>query len=69
MEGEKITSLSVLCIKLVQQYSSSFSRPDPRYNTENSIEFFSINEENAEPLLEDIDFTQIYYLCNKRGQK
>ena len=58
IEGEKFTSLLDICIKLVQQYSSSFSQPDPRYKIENSIEFFSINEESAEPILDDIDFTR-----------
>ena len=56
IEGEKFTSLLDICIKLVQQYSSSFSKPDPRYKIENSTEFFSINEESADPILDDIDF-------------
>ena len=58
MEGEKITSLSEICIKLVQQYSSSFSQPDPKYKIANSMEFFSMHDENTGPMLEDIDFTQ-----------
>merc|ERR1711909_145286 len=58
IEGEKFTSLSDICIKLVQQYSSSFSQPDPRYKIENPKEFFTMNEESAEPMLDDIDFTQ-----------
>ena len=58
IEGEKFTSLLDICIKLVQQYSSSFSQPDPRYKIENPMEFFSINEESAEPKLDDIDFTR-----------
>ena len=43
IEGEKFTSLSDICIKLVQQYSSSFSQPDPRYKIENPKEFFTMN--------------------------
>ena len=58
MEGEKITSLLEICIKLVQQYSSSFSQPDPDYKIENPTEFFSMNEESTGPILGDIDFTQ-----------
>ena len=58
MGGEKITSLLEICIKLAEQYSSSFSQPDPKYKIENPTEFFSMNEENAGPLLGDIDFTQ-----------
>ena len=58
IEGEKFTSLLDICVKLVQQYSSSFSKPDPRYKIENSEEFFSINEDSAEPILDDIDFTR-----------
>ena len=58
MEGKKITSLSEICIKLVQQYSSSFSQPDPKYKIANSMEFFSMQNENTGPLLANIDFTQ-----------
>ena len=58
IEGEKFTSLLDICIKLAQQYSSSFSQPDPRYKIENPIEFFPINEESAEPILDDINFTR-----------
>ena len=58
MGGEKITSLSEICIKLEEQYSSSFSQPDPKYKIENPREFFSMNDENAGPVLGDIDFTQ-----------
>ena len=58
IEGEKFTGLLDICIKLVQQYSSAFSQPDPRYKIENSTEFFSINEESADPILDDIDFTR-----------
>merc|ERR1711913_267867 len=58
IEGEKFTSFLDICIKLVEQYSSSFSQPDPRYKIENPIEFFSINEESAEPILDDINFTR-----------
>ena len=47
-----------ICIKLAEQYSSSFSQPDPKYKIENPREFFSMNEENAGPVLGDIDFTQ-----------
>merc|ERR1712105_129067 len=36
IEGEKFTNLSDICIKLVQQYSSSFSQPDPRYKIKNT---------------------------------
>jgi len=58
MGGEKITSLLEICIKLVEQYSSSFSQPDPEYKIENPSEFFSMNEESVGPILGDIDFTQ-----------
>ena len=58
MGGEKITSLLEICIKLAEQYSSSFSQPDPKYKIENRREFFSMNDENAGPVLGDIDFTQ-----------
>merc|ERR1711874_250134 len=51
IEGEKFTSLLDICVKLVQQYSSSFSQPDPRYKIENPIKFFSINEESTKPIL------------------
>merc|ERR1711874_317239 len=44
IEGENFTSLVDICIKLVQQYSSSFSQPNQKYKIENPIEFFSINE-------------------------
>merc|ERR1711874_920337 len=44
MGGEKITSLLEICTKLVEQYSSSFSQPDPEYKIENPTEFFSRNE-------------------------
>merc|ERR1711874_723450 len=53
IEGEKFTSLLDICIKLVQQYSSSFSQPDLIYKIENPIKCFSINEESAEPILDD----------------
>merc|ERR1711913_127945 len=56
IEGEKFTSFLDICIKLVEQYSSSFSQPDPRYKIENPIKFFSINEESTKPILDDIDF-------------
>jgi len=57
MGGEKITSLLEICTKLVEQYSSSFSQPDPEYKIENPTEFFSMNEENAGPLLGDIELS------------
>merc|ERR1712121_467107 len=44
MGGEKITSLSEICTKLVEQYSSSFSQPDPKHKIENPREFFSMND-------------------------
>merc|ERR1712121_225765 len=62
IEGEKFTSLLDICVKLVQQYSSSFSNPDPRYKIENSEEFFSINKDSAEPILDDIDFTRKFII-------
>ena len=58
IKGEKTTSLLEICMKLVQQYSSSFSQPDPEYKIENPTEFFSMNEESTGPILGDIDFTQ-----------
>merc|ERR1712082_386029 len=58
MEGKKITSSSEICIKLVQQYSSNFSQPDPKYKIANSMEFFYMHDENTGPMLEDIDFIQ-----------
>ena len=57
MKGEKITSLLEICIKLVKQYSSSFSQPDPEYKIDNPTEFFSMSEESVGPILGDIDFT------------
>ena len=47
-----------ICIKLAEQYSSSFSQSDPISIIENPKEFFSIDEENTGPKLCDFDFTQ-----------
>ena len=65
IEGEKFTSLLDICIKLVQQYFSSFSQPDPRYKIENPMEFFSINEENAEPI--DLWLNQYWMILTSHG--
>merc|ERR1712033_145463 len=58
MGREKITSLLEICMKLVEQYSSSFSQPDPKHKIENPREFFSMNDVKAKSVLGDIDFTQ-----------
>ena len=47
-----------ICIKLAEQYSSSFSHPNPKFKIKNPKEFFSTDEENTGPKLCDIDFTQ-----------
>ena len=47
-----------ICNKLEEQYSSSFSHPDPKFKIENPKEFFTIDEKDACPKLCDIDFTQ-----------
>ena len=58
INGEKFDKLADICIKLVEQYSSSFSQPDPKFKIENPKEFFSTNEENVGPKLDDLVFTQ-----------
>ena len=57
INGKKIDKLVDICIKLVEQYSSSFSHPDPKFKIENPKEFFSTDDESAGPKLCDIDFT------------
>ena len=47
-----------ICIKLAEQYSSSFSHPDSKFKIENPKQFFCTNEENTGPKLCDIDFMQ-----------
>merc|ERR1711867_112526 len=56
INGEKIDKLVDVCIKLVEQYSSSLSQPDPKFKTENPKEFFSTNKENTGPKLCDLAF-------------
>ena len=56
--NKKIDNLTEVCIKLVKQYSSSFSQPDPRYKMENTKEFFFTDEEITGPKLGDVDFTK-----------
>ena len=58
INGEKINRSIDICIKLAEQYSSSFSQPDPKFKIENPKEFFSIDDENTGPKLCDTDFTQ-----------
>ena len=41
IKGEKITSLLEICMKLVEQYSSSFSQTDPEKKIDNPTEYFS----------------------------
>merc|ERR1712002_68126 len=58
LNGEKIDKLVDICIKLEEQYTSSFSHPDLKFKIQNPEEFFSTNDENAGPNLCDINFTQ-----------
>ena len=58
IEGEKFTGLMDICVKLVEQYSSAFSQPDPRSKIENPTEFFSVGEDSTDPILDDVDFTR-----------
>ena len=37
---ERIDNLLEICVKLVEQYSSSFSQPDPDFKIENTNDFF-----------------------------
>ena len=55
---KKIEKLVDICIKLEEQYTSSFSHPDLKFKIQNPEEFFSTNDENAGPKLCDINFTQ-----------
>merc|ERR1711888_442968 len=58
IRGEKFTDLMDICVKLVEQYSSAFSQPDPRFKIENPTEFFSIGKGSTDPILDDVDFTR-----------
>ena len=58
LNGEKVDKLIDICIKLDEQYSSSFSHPDPKFKIQNSREFFSTDDKNTGPKLCDINFTQ-----------
>merc|ERR1711888_49145 len=58
LNGEKIDKLIDICIKLEEQYTSSFSHPDLKFKIQNPKEFFSMNDENAGPNLCDINFMQ-----------
>ena len=58
INGKKIDKLMDVCVRLVEQYSISFSHPNPKFEIENPKEFFSTDEENTGPKLCDIDFTQ-----------
>merc|ERR1712236_170232 len=49
LNGEKIDKLVDICIKLEEQYTSSFSHPDLKFKIQNPEEFFSTNDENAGP--------------------
>ena len=54
INGEKINKLVDICIKLAEQYSSSFSEPNPKFKIENPKEFFSIDEKSTSSKLCDI---------------
>ena len=55
---EIINNMAEICKKLSEQYSSTYSSPDPDYKIENPEEFFSIDEGNTNTSLSDIHFTQ-----------
>merc|ERR1712033_139058 len=44
LNGEKIDKLVDICNKLEEQYSSSFSHPDPKFKIQNPREFFSTDD-------------------------
>ena len=58
INNEKTNDLTEICIKLVEQYSSSFSQPDPCYKIENTKEFFSMDDKITGPKLNDVVFTK-----------
>ena len=53
-----ITNLLNISRKLSEQYSSSFSIPDPNFSIENPREFFRHREDHSRPQLVDIIFTK-----------
>ena len=55
---ERFDNLSEICTKLAEQYSSSFSQPDPDFKIENTKDFFLTDEETTGPKLCDVDFTK-----------
>merc|ERR1712030_50698 len=55
---ERFEKLSEICTKLAEQYSSSFSQPDPDFKIENTKDFFLTDEETTGPKLCDVDFTK-----------
>ena len=57
MNENLITDSDEISEKLKEQYSSSFSKPDPNYDIGDSKEFFR-NNENSNNLLTDIPFTR-----------
>ena len=54
--GEIFNTLDDICKKLSEQFSTTFSSPDPNYRIENSQIFFSTEE--VGPQLNDICFTR-----------
>ena len=58
MDEVFITDLEDICQKLSEQYSSSFSTPNPNFNIGNSREFFRYIEDHNSPQLSDITFTK-----------
>ena len=58
MDEVFITDLEGICQKLSEQYSSSFSTPNPNFNIGNSREFFRYIEDHNSPQLSDITFTK-----------
>ena len=70
LNGEKIDKLVDICIKLEEQYSSSFSHPDLKSKIHNPGEFFSTDDKNTGPELCYINFTQkSIFLCYRGGKK
>merc|ERR1712033_129254 len=58
LNGEKIDKLVDICIKLEEQYTSSFSHSDPKFKIQNPREFFSTDDKKTGPELCDVNFTQ-----------
>ena len=58
INDERFDNLAEICTKLAEQYSSSFSQPDPDFKIENAKDFYFTDEETTGPKLSDIDFTE-----------